>query len=322
MNLLQSKIRATLLLTLPFILPLATLITYAQEDEPTPTQQATTAEEPASFQKFPAQELRYALGQNLQVPSVFSAKVPESVSHLQSMQAHQNELAEQLRQATCAISLNGAAGSGVFISANGLIASAAHVTGAPGTEFVVFLTDGTKLDAICLSAETEIDGSLACILPGQLDQHLPWVDLAKEDSASIGDWCLAAGNAGGWDSQRGSIVRVGRLVRLTEEEYQSDTILIGGDSGGPLIDITGKLLGTNSKVGATARHSLHVPLSYFYSAMPEALERRELLENEGLRALLATLPPVISQDFQRFYHSKFPEDFSLLESIEASSEQN
>ena len=44
---------------------------------------------------------------------------------------------------------------------------------------------------------------------------------------------------------------------------QSDCILIGGDSGGPLFDLTGKLVGIHSRVGQQLQVNMHVPMSVF-----------------------------------------------------------
>ena len=59
------------------------------------------------------------------------------------------------------------------------------------------------------------------------------------------------------------MVRLGRLVRMANSTFQSDCILIGGDSGGPLFDLTGKLVGIHSRVGREVQENMHVPMSEF-----------------------------------------------------------
>lgn len=100
---------------------------------------------------------------------------------------------------------------------------------------------------------------------------------------------MVCGNSGGWDAQRGSVIRVGRLVRATAEEIQSDTTLIGGDSGGPVVDVRGRFLGSNSRVGSTARFTLHVPLDYYLAMMPVALEQKAIVERDGVAGLRKSL---------------------------------
>src|SRR5690606_34266795 len=62
---------------------------------------------------------------------------------------------------------------------------------------------------------------------------------------------------------RGLVVRLGRLVRIANSTIQSDCILIGGDSGGPLFDLSGRLIGINSRVGNELQANLHIPMSEF-----------------------------------------------------------
>jgi serine protease Do len=59
------------------------------------------------------------------------------------------------------------------------------------------------------------------------------------------------------------VVRLGRLVRMANSTFQSDCILIGGDSGGPLFDLTGRLVGIHSRVGQQLQVNMHVPMSRF-----------------------------------------------------------
>jgi serine protease Do len=50
---------------------------------------------------------------------------------------------------------------------------------------------------------------------------------------------------------------------MANSTFQSDCILIGGDSGGPLFDLTGKLVGIHSRVGQQLQMNMHVPMSEF-----------------------------------------------------------
>ena len=53
------------------------------------------------------------------------------------------------------------------------------------------------------------------------------------------------------------------LVRIANATFQSDCMLIGGDSGGPLFDLTGKLVGIHSRVGQQMQVNMHVPMTEF-----------------------------------------------------------
>jgi serine protease Do len=59
---------------------------------------------------------------------------------------------------------------------------------------------------------------------------------------------------------------------MAHSTFQSDCILIGGDSGGPLFDLQGRLVGINSRVGDKAQENLHVPMSEFVGKWDDLLK--------------------------------------------------
>ena len=91
----------------------------------------------------------------------------------------------------------------------------------------------------------------------------PYVEIDREDSTVLGDWVMSLGHSGGFDEERGVVVRLGRLVRMAQRTWQSDGTLIGGDSGGPLFDLHGRLIGIHSRVGKVKGENMHVPMSNF-----------------------------------------------------------
>jgi serine protease Do len=89
------------------------------------------------------------------------------------------------------------------------------------------------------------------------------VEIDRNNTTRLGDWVFALGHSGGFDKNRGSVVRLARLVRMANSTYQSDCSLIGGDSGGPLFDLTGKLIAIHSRVGQQLPVNMHVPMSEY-----------------------------------------------------------
>jgi serine protease Do len=89
------------------------------------------------------------------------------------------------------------------------------------------------------------------------------VEIDRAETTKLGDWVFALGHSGGFDKERGSVVRLGRLVRIASSTFQSDCMLIGGDSGGPLFDLSGKLVGIHSRVGQQLQVNMHVPMTEF-----------------------------------------------------------
>ena len=187
-------------------------------------------------------------------------KAPESRKDLEAIQAALVKALAPARAATVCIEVGEGSGSGVIVSADGLILTAAHVSGGVRKKVAVILEDGTRLKAETLGLVANTDAAMIRILdPGTY----PFVAIERGHTTRLGDWVFALGHSGGFDKTRGSVVRLGRLVRIANSTYQSDCILIGGDSGGPLFDLTGKLVGIHSRVGQQLQVNMHVPMSEF-----------------------------------------------------------
>ncbi len=187
-------------------------------------------------------------------------RVPEGRKDLKEIQRLMQEALPKARAATVCIQLGQGSGSGVVVSEDGLIMTAAHVTGGIGRTFSVIFEDGREVKAESLGLNSETDSALARIVePGSY----PFVELDRSEGVQLGDWVFALGHAGGFDKDRGVVFRPGRIVRMTGTTLQSDCSLIGGDSGGPLFDLEGNLVGIHSRVGAKLPENMHVPTSEF-----------------------------------------------------------
>ncbi|MCG8649547.1 MAG: S1C family serine protease, partial [Pirellulales bacterium] len=76
----------------------------------------------------------------------------------------------------------------------------------------------------------------------------------------------ATGHPGGYFQDRGAVTRVGRILSVRPGAIVTDCALIGGDSGGPLFDISGRLVAVHSRIGNDVADNLHVPIdNYDYS---------------------------------------------------------
>ncbi len=187
-------------------------------------------------------------------------KAPENRKDLEAIQSALIAALPKTRAATVCIEINEGSGTGVIVSPDGLVLTAAHVSTGVNKKVTVVLEDGTKLKAKTLGLVADKDAAMMQILD---DGPFPFVEIDRNSSARLGDWVFALGHSGGFDKDRGSVVRLGRLVRMAGSTFQSDCILIGGDSGGPLFDLTGRLVGINSRVGGELQENLHVPMSEF-----------------------------------------------------------
>ncbi|MEM6910121.1 MAG: S1C family serine protease [Verrucomicrobiota bacterium] len=214
-------------------------------------------------------------------PQVLELEAPRNLEDLQVIQDTLQARLEVARKATVTLELGGATGSGVIVNEEGLIYTAAHVSMRPGFKLRVTLSNGKELEGEGLGVVPETDASLARITTEGTYPHVP---IAPAASVEQGDWCFSLGNAGGWDESRGSVVRLGRIVKVRGTTLQSDCALIGGDSGGPLFDMEGRLIGIHSRVGISAQNNMHVPMSEYYDHLEAMLameavgvESREML---------------------------------------------
>lgn len=195
-------------------------------------------------------------------PYVNDLKVPESRKDLETLQNAVAAALPKARAATVCIEIKEGSGSGVIVSPDGLILTAAHVATGVKKKVTVILEDGTRLKAETLGLVADKDAAMIRILEKGI---YPFVEIDRAEATKLGDWVFALGHSGGFDKERGSVVRLGRLVRIANSTFQSDCMLIGGDSGGPLFDLTGKLVGIHSRVGQQLQVNMHVPMTEFIS---------------------------------------------------------
>lgn len=187
-------------------------------------------------------------------------KAPEDRKDLEAIQSALTKALPKARAATVCIEVGEGSGSGVIVSPDGLILTAAHVSGGVKKKVTVIMEDGTKHKAETLGLVSDTDAAMIQITD---KGTYPFIEIDRSESTRLGDWVFAIGHSGGFDKNRGSVVRIGRLVRIANSTFQSDCILIGGDSGGPLFDLTGKLVGIHSRVGQQLQVNMHVPMTEF-----------------------------------------------------------
>lgn len=193
-------------------------------------------------------------------PYVNDLPAPESRKDLGVIQKAVVEALPGARAATVAIEIKEGSGTGVIVSPDGLVLTAAHVSGGVGKKVTVILEDGTKLKATTLGLQSETDAAMIQI---EDEGTWPFVEIDRDSSLRLGDWVFSLGHAGGFDKERGAVARIGRIVRMAHSTIQSDGVLIGGDSGGPLFDLSGRLVGIHSRVGRVLEENNHVPMSEF-----------------------------------------------------------
>lgn len=149
------------------------------------------------------------------------------------------------------------AGSGVIIRPDGFIVTNSHVI-SNASNITVALADGRVFPATLVGRDDPSDLAVLKIDAGELPA-LPFADPA---TARVGDWVIALGNALGLDGGPtvtvGIISALGRSVRTgsgftLSDLIQTDAAINEGNSGGPLVNLQGQLVGLNTTIIAGAQ---------------------------------------------------------------------
>ncbi len=191
---------------------------------------------------------------------VLPAGTPDSLDDLKSLQAALQGVLPRVLPAVVEIYAMGTHGSGVSIDTLGTIYTAAHVVHKPGTPLQITLADTSKRSGATLAGNADTDAGIVRLdTPPSPCPHVP---LATE-FPRVGEWVFAIGHSGGYNAARGPVVRLGRVVSLQDGLVRTDCKLIGGDSGGPLFNMRGELIGINSQIGTGLEDNIHIPTAVF-----------------------------------------------------------
>ncbi len=141
-----------------------------------------------------------------------------------------------------------AVGSGFIVDPDGLVVTNHHVIESADEIEVVF-DDGRRVPATLKGTDEKTDLALLEI---KTDQPLPYVVFGDSDAAEVGDWVIAIGNpfglggttTSGIISARGRDIRSGPL----DDFIQIDASINRGNSGGPLFNTKGEVIGVNSAI--------------------------------------------------------------------------
>ena len=140
-----------------------------------------------------------------------------------------------------------ALGSGFVISEDGYIVTNNHVIeGADEIEIEFFSGDRLKAEIVGKDPKTDI-----ALLKVTSDEPLPFVQFGNSDLMRVGDWVMAMGNplGQGFSVSAGIVSARGRELSGTYDDYiQTDAAINRGNSGGPLFNMDGQVIGVNTAI--------------------------------------------------------------------------
>ena len=153
-----------------------------------------------------------------------------------------------------------ALGSGFVISEDGFIVTNNHVIDK-ADEIEIEFFSGERLDAKVIGTDPKTDIAL---LKVESDEPLPFVPFGDSDVARVGDWVVAVGNplGQGFSVSAGIISARERALSGTYDDFiQTDAAINRGNSGGPLFNIEGEVIGVNTAILSPSGGSIGIGFS-------------------------------------------------------------
>ena len=152
-------------------------------------------------------------------------------------------------------------GSGFVISADGLVVTNNHVI-EDADEIKVNFPDGLSLIAKVIGTDPQTD---IAVLKIEHSAPLPFVSFGDSDAARVGDWVIAIGNplgfagsvSAGIISARNRDINAGRY----DDFIQTDAAINRGNSGGPLFNMDGEVIGVNTAIVSPTGGSIGIGFS-------------------------------------------------------------
>ncbi|GAB3249980.1 DegQ family serine endoprotease [Chitinimonas naiadis] len=168
-------------------------------------------------------------------------------------------------------------GSGFIIDADGYVLTNAHVV-ADADEITVKLIDKREFKAKIIGADARTDVALLKIEA----KGLPTVDLGSSEKLKVGEWVVAIGSPFGLDNSVTAGIVSAKGRNLPDENFvpfiQTDAAVNPGNSGGPLFNVRGEVVGINSQI--FSRSGGYMGLS-FAIPIDTAIQISEQLKSKG-----------------------------------------
>ena len=175
-------------------------------------------------------------------------------------------------------------GSGIILTDNGYILTNYHVVGKKYSNCYVTLESGNVYNGTVVWEDSNIDLAIIKISASNLE----YIVLGDSDNIKLADEVYAIGNPIGLEFQRtitkGIISGINRTIKIDEENYmedliQTDATINEGNSGGPLINVNGELIGINTvKINNAEGIGFAVPINLVKPILQKLLEEGKFEE--------------------------------------------
>jgi len=205
------------------------------------------------------------------------------------------------------------AGTGIILSSDGLIMTNRHVVPAGTTAVSVTLSDGTVLDDVKVIGRTSTRDSLdvAFLKVQDLKGHtLKAATIGDSSKMEVGDSVIAIGNALGQFQNTvttGIVSGYGRSVQAASETgssleslddlFQTDAAINQGNSGGPLVNLSGEVIGINTAIASDSQNvGFAIPINNV-KGMIKSVNEKGKLERPYLGVMYVLLTDDIAKQY-------------------------
>jgi serine protease Do len=146
------------------------------------------------------------------------------------------------------------------VTEDGYVLTAGHVVAVPGRDATIIFPDGKRVHAKTLGVNRDIDSGLLKISD---EGKYPHVEMGHSSELKLGQWCISLGHPNGLMVGRPPVLRAGRVLYSRADAIQTDDTIVAGDSGGPLLDLSGKVIGIHSRISDGIIDNYHVPIDTY-----------------------------------------------------------
>ncbi|MGD1148938.1 MAG: Do family serine endopeptidase [Thermoanaerobaculaceae bacterium] len=207
------------------------------------------------------------------------------------------------------------AGSGFFISPDGMIVTNNHVVEGADKVWVRLNENSDRIEAKVVGRDPATDVALI-----RVDTKGPFtpLPLGDSDAVRVGEWVMAVGNplamehtvTVGVVSAKGRALGLSEATRSFENFIQTDAAINLGNSGGPLVNLRGEVIGMNTAINAAGQNlGFAVPVNTIKAVIPQLKDKGKVV-----RGFLGVTITNIDQKAQESF--KLPSrDGALVESV-------
>lgn len=227
-------------------------------------------------------------------------KVPEITSKGESPQGNLEDLLDFLRRQQRRPS--SAVGSGFIVDQSGYVMTNFHVV-EDSARITVRLPSGEEFPARIVGTDEETDLAVIKIDAGR---SLPFLKLGNSDEARVGDWVLAIGSPFGL-AQTVTAGIISKTQRETpyatpfQKFIQTDAAINRGNSGGPLVNMDGEVIGINSQIATSTGD--YNGIGFALPSNEAANVYQQILQNGKVRrGYLGVLLDSVKAEFAKIYN--------------------